>query len=203
MASQSDSSPSPAAPRKRAATTSKPASTARKPATRTRKAAAPSSTKRATTTAKRNATVASKARTNAARATANEAKSGAALVGTYAEKAVLVPVGAALSASDRVVEIVTELIDTYSTRKKTEAQLKRFERRGVGVRTRVEQEARKARQRAAHEVGLRRRSVEKGVSELDHRREEATKAVTERVDVVSKEIQSVASKVQDTVKSIA
>jgi hypothetical protein len=203
MASQSDSSSSkPAAPKRAATTTARKPAPARKPAT-ARKPAAQSATRRATTTAKRSATVAGKARSNAARATANEAKAGANLVGTYAEKAVLVPVGAALAASDRVVEMVTELIDTYSTRKKTEAQLKRFERRGISARTRIEKEAKKARTRAEHEVSRRRKVVGKGVSELDHRREEATKAVTDRVDVVSKEIQSVAAKVGDTVKSIA
>ena len=45
--------------------------------------------------------------------------------------------------------------------------------------------------------------MSKGVSVLDHRREDATKAVTDSVEVVSKEIQNVAAKVGDTVKSIA
>jgi hypothetical protein len=154
MASTSTASPaSSATPRKRAATTRKPATTRSTP-----RSAADRSSAQATT-AKRNATVASNARTRAARATATEAKSSAKLVGAYAERAVHVPVGAALTARDKVVELVAEMLDTYSTRKKTEAQLKRFERRG----------------------------------------EKATKVVTARVDDVSAQIQSVASRV----KSIA
>jgi hypothetical protein len=194
MASQTGSTSTPkATPPKRATTPRKPAATRAKP----------SATKQATTTAKRNATVASKARTNAARATKNEAKAGAALVGTYAEKAVLVPVGAALMARERVVEIVTEVLDTYSTRKKTEAQLKRFERRGMTAAKRLEREALKARKRAEHELGRRKSTVEKSVSDLDRRREEATKVVTDRVEDVSSQLHSVATKVGDTVKSIA
>ena len=129
MASEAKDKPSPqTAPRKRAATTRKPAAAASRPATAKKTPAATTSAR--TTTAKRNATVAGKARTRAAKATVTEAKSGAALVGSYAERAVLVPVGAALSARDRVVELVDELLDTFGTRKKAEAQLKRFERRG-------------------------------------------------------------------------
>lgn len=172
-----------AAPRKRAAAT-----TAKKPVT-------PQSPK---TTAKRNATVASNARAKAARATVTEAKSGAALVGTYAEKAVLVPVGAALTARDKVVELVEEVLETYSTRKKTEAQIKRFERRGISARNRIEREARKARTRAGREVGKHRSTV----SGLDRRREEATKAVTDAVEDVGAQIKSVATKAKDTVRSI-
>jgi prefoldin subunit 5 len=185
----------PAAPRKRAATTRKPASTASSSATPKRQSQ--------TTTVKRNATVASNARARAAKATVTEAKSGAKLVGTYAEKAVLVPVGAALTASDKVVELVGEIIDTYSTRKKTEAQLKRFERRGVTARTRIEKEARKARTRAEREVTRRRKTVEKRVTGLEKRADEATKVVTDRVEDVSSGLHTVASKVQETVKSIA
>lgn len=173
-----------AAPRKRAAAT-----TAKKPVT-------PQSPK---TTAKRNATVASNARAKAAKATVTEAKSGATLVGSYAEKAVLVPVGAALTARDKVVELVEEMLDTYSTRKKTEAQIKRFERRGISAKNRLETEARKARTRAGREVKKHKGTV----SGLDRRREDATKVVTGRVEDVGAQIKSVATMVQDTVKSIA
>src|SRR5713226_9527329 len=76
-----------------------------------------------------------------------EPKTGAELVQEYAERAVLIPVGAALTARDSVVETVTDLIDTYSTPKKAEAQLKRFERRGVTARNRLERNAKKTRTR--------------------------------------------------------
>src|SRR5207244_3608182 len=51
--------------------------------------------------------------------------------GDYAERAVLIPVGATLIARDRVVSGVTDTISLYSSSAKTQAQLRRFERRGV------------------------------------------------------------------------
>jgi hypothetical protein len=197
MASEANNTPStPAAPRKRAASTRKPAAATSKPSTATKASSQ-------TTTAKRNATVASKARTRAAKATVTEAKSGAALVGTYAERAVLVPVGAALTARDRVVEMVEEVIDTFGTRKKAEAQLKRFERRGITARDRLERQTRKARTRAERGVTRSKTTVESRISDLDRRRSEATKAVIDGVEDVGTQVQKAASKVQDTVKSIA
>ena len=53
------------------------------------------------------------------------------VLGDYAERAVLIPVGAALIARDRVVDSVSETISTYSSTSKTQAQLRRFERRGA------------------------------------------------------------------------
>ncbi|MEA2299338.1 MAG: hypothetical protein QOF77_2274 [Solirubrobacteraceae bacterium] len=201
MASAASTTSPKAAPRK-------PAASARKPAASrsTAKRSEPSTARRASTqatTAKRNATVAGKARTRAAKATVTEAKSGAAVVGTYAERAVLVPVGAALIARERVMDTVSDLVETYSTRKKTEAQLKRFERRGITARNRIDRETRKARTRVEKEMRRRGITVGRGVSDLDRVREEATKVVTGRVEDVSSQLQTVASKVQETVKSIA
>ena len=156
MASASTQSPSSAAPRKPAATTRKPATARSTPAS---SRATRSTAQRSSTQAKRNATVAGNARSRAVRATATEAKSSAKAVGAYAERAVHVPVGAVLTARDKVVELVSDMLATYSTRKKTEAQLKRFERRG----------------------------------------EKATKVVTARVDDVSTQIQSAASRVKSIV----
>src|ERR1700736_469207 len=70
----------------------------------------------------------------------------------YAERAVLVPVGAALTARDTVLKSVTELIGFYTSPKKAEAQLKRFERRGVTARNRLERQARKTRTRVEREL---------------------------------------------------
>ncbi len=159
MASASTTSPSSAARRKPAATTRKPATTRSAPASAGSTQSTAKRSRTQATTAKRNSTVASNARTRATRATVTEAKSSAKLVGAYAERAVHVPVGAALSAGDKVVELVVDMLDTYSTRKKTEAQLKRFERRG----------------------------------------EKATKVVSARVDDVSTQIQSAASRVKSIV----
>ena len=91
----------------------------------------------------------------------------AAVVGTYAERAVLIPVGAALTARDKVVSGVSDTISTYSTSTKAQAQMRRFERRGATARNRLEREVRKARVRVERELRQRRREIEKTVSELE------------------------------------
>jgi hypothetical protein len=75
---------------------------------------------------------------------------------SYAERAVLIPVGAALIARDRVVSGVNDTISTYSNTSKTQAQLRKFERRGNTARKRVEREIRKARISVERELRKRR-----------------------------------------------
>jgi hypothetical protein len=85
-------------------------------------------------------TAATKAKASATRARTTAAKDAAeakTVVKTrvekaaeVAEKSVLVPIGAALVTRDKVKAAIDELRSTYSTRKKTEAEFKRFERRG-------------------------------------------------------------------------
>src|SRR6476619_6090430 len=66
-----------------------------------------------------------------------------------AERAVLIPVGAALVARDRVVESVTEPAKPFRTRETAQRQierdLKRFERRGTTARNRVERRLKRTR----------------------------------------------------------
>jgi hypothetical protein len=64
---------------------------------------------------------------------------------TLAERAVLIPVGAALEARDRVASTVEGLVTTTRSRSALEKQLRRFERRGGTARTRLERRARTAR----------------------------------------------------------
>ena len=75
-------------------------------------------------------------------------------IGDYAERALLIPVGATL---------------------KAQAQLRRFERRGATARKRLEREVRKTRTRFERELRQRRRRVERTVSSLEHRREKIAK----------------------------
>jgi len=117
---------------------------------------------------------------------------GAGVIGDYAERAVLIPVGAALLARDRVVSSVTETVSTYSSTTKTQAQLRRFERRGVTARNRLEREVRKARVRVERQLRTRRRIVERSVNEIDDRREAFAKNGTDlagRVPEIAKEVQ--------------
>jgi len=83
---------------------------------------------------------------------AEEAKSAVARAGEMAEKAMLVQVGAALIAKERVEDAVEKLRSTYSTRKKTETQLRRFERRGSSALKSIERDAKKTRARIEKDV---------------------------------------------------
>jgi hypothetical protein len=166
-----------------APTASTPNSTPRKrrtAATGTRKTAARRSTARAASSR------ASTQRSAAAKATATEARTGAQLIGSYAERAVLVPVGAALVARDRVVQ----LLDNYSSPKKAEAQLKRFERRGATARNRFERQVRKTRTRVERQLRSQRRSAEKTISRLDRRRTSAAKNVRGQVETAQERVAS-------------
>jgi hypothetical protein len=110
----------------------------------------------------------------------------------YAERAVLIPVGAALIARDRVVDSVSDTLSTYSSTSKTQAQLRRFERRGATARSRLEREVRKARVRVERQLRERRRGIESTVSELEERRDAFTKSgsdLANRVPELANEIQ--------------
>jgi hypothetical protein len=96
-------------------------------------------------------------------------------LGDYAERAVLIPVGAALTARDRVVSTVNGAISVYSTPSKAQAQLRRFERRGATARNRLEREVRKARVRVERQLRQRRRVLERTVGELEDRRDTVAK----------------------------
>ena len=113
------------------------------------------------------------------------------MFGDYAERAVLIPVGVALTARDRVVSSVNDTISSYSTSTKAQAQLRRFERRGATARNRLEREVRKARVRVERELRQRRREIEKTVSELEDRR-----------DAVAKNGSELANRVQERVLSL-
>jgi hypothetical protein len=100
---------------------------------------------------------------------------------SYAERAVLIPVGAALIARERVVASVTDAIDNYSTASRANAQLRRFERRGNTARSRVEREIRKTRVRVEREVRQTRGRVEREVTRRRRDGEELASRVQERI----------------------
>jgi hypothetical protein len=111
--------------------------------------------------------------------------------GDYTERAVLIPVGAALIARDRVVSTVSDTISSYGSTTKAQAQLRRFERRGTTARNRLEREVRKARVRVERELRQRRRELEKTVSTLETRRDAVAKNVTELPNRVQERILSI------------
>jgi hypothetical protein len=118
--------------------------------------------------------------------------------GEYAERAVLIPVGATLIARDRVVSSVTDTISIYSSPTKTQAQLRKFERRGATARKRLEREVRKTRTRVERDLRQRRRKVEKTVTGLEQRRDELVKNGSD----LANRVPEVAGRVQERILSI-
>jgi len=121
------------------------------------------------------------------------------LLGDYAERAVLIPVGAALIARERVVDSVGETLSTYSSPSKTQAQLRRFERRGATARSRLEREVRKARVQAERQLRERRRTIEGTVSDLEERRDALTKGSS---DLFTNRVPELANRVQERILSL-
>jgi hypothetical protein len=107
---------------------------------------------------------------------------------TVAETAVDFPVGAVLSVTDRV----TELVEPFSGRNAAEKQLKsyrtelrrrvkRTERRGATARRRAATEARKTRNRVEREARKRQRTVE---TTIKRNRDELQERVRKAVDLL-------------------
>jgi hypothetical protein len=93
---------------------------------------------------------------SAKRATTGRSSTTSTAKSSYAERAVLIPVGAALTARDRLVSSVNDTITSYSSTSKAQAQLRKFERRGATARKRLEREVRKARTSVERELRKRR-----------------------------------------------
>jgi hypothetical protein len=139
---------------------------------KTRRTTAPKSASRAKSATKRTTASGSSASTKrSTQAVKNDTLS------SYAERAVLIPVGAALIARERVVST----IDTYSSPSKANAQLRKFERRGNTARSRVEREIRKTRVRVEREVRQTRGRVEREVTRRKRDGEELANRVQERI----------------------
>jgi hypothetical protein len=167
----------------------------RKPARRKPAAKAAASTRATRTTKRRTKAKASRTRavhqTGAAvKAAESASRDNTQVFGDYAERAVLIPVGAALTARDRIVSNVTDTISTVSSTSKTQQQLKKFERRGATARKRLEREVRKARVRVEREMRQRRRELGKTVSEIEDRREAIAKNGSDIANQVQERILS-------------
>lgn len=118
-----------------------------------------------TTTPKPRASAASKKRTT----TAPKRTASASKQSSTAERAVLIPVGAALIARERVLSGVNEAITNYNSTSKASAQLRKFERRGATARNRFEREVRKTRVRVERELRQRRREGEELATRVQER----------------------------------
>ena len=160
------------------------AKTARKSAAGKTTSARRTSAARSSTSAKASHAKGARTRTaHQAEATLRQAETATretvGVFGDYAERAVLIPVGAALIAREKVVASVNDTISSYGSTSKAQAQLRRFERRGATARNRLEREIRKARVRVERQLRQRRREIERTVSELDERRDAVTKNGTD------------------------
>jgi hypothetical protein len=124
-----------------------------------------------------------------------EGAPASAALGDYAERAILIPVGAALIARERVVSSVNDTISSYSSPSKTRAQMRRFERRGSTARNRLEREVRKTRVRVERELRQRRREIERTVSNLDDRRDTVTRNGTD----LANRVPELANRVQERI----
>jgi hypothetical protein len=107
---------------------------------------------------------------------------------TAAERAVDLPVGAVLTVTDRI----SELVEPFTGRTAAERQLKsyrtelrrrvkRTERRGATARRRATTEARKTRNRVEREARNRRRTVE---TNLKRNRDELEQRVRKAIDLL-------------------
>jgi chromosome segregation ATPase len=115
-------------------------------------------------------------------------------VGDYAERAVLIPVGAALVARERVATSVSDALSSYSTPTKAQAQLRKFERRGSTARSRLEREVRKTRTRVERELRERRR-------ELEERRDSLTKSLSAQVEQTQSQIEKAQAQIEEAVRA--
>jgi hypothetical protein len=147
---------------------------------KTRRSTAPKSAARAKTT-KRAATSASRASNSSASAKRSTQAVKNGTVSSYAERAVLIPVGAALIAREQVLARVNDTIDAYASPSKANAQLRKFERRGHTARNRLEREVRKTRVRVEREVRQTRGRVEREVRRRQREGEELAGRVQERI----------------------
>ena len=166
------------------------AATARKAPT-ARRGAAGKTTQAKSTKAKAARTRSIHQTQSAVRQTEIAARNTVDVFGDYTERAVLIPVGAALIARDRVVSSVNDVVASYGSTTKAQAQLRRFERRGTTARNRLEREVRKARVRVERELRQRRRDLEQTVNTLEERRDAVAKNVTELPNRVQERILSI------------
>jgi protoporphyrinogen oxidase len=97
---------------------------------------------------------------------------------------VLIPVGAALEARDRVADTVGELVTTTRSRTALEKQLKRFERRGGSARTQLEREVRRTRTRLERQTRTARRGFDEQRTQVRKNLDVNVEALTTRVEKV-------------------
>jgi hypothetical protein len=166
--------------------------------------------KRATTEAKSSISAAATANKKAVKKTAAAEKKVITAeknqVQSVAEVAVDLPVGVALSVSDRISDLVEPWTDRSKAEKQIKAYrtqlrktLKRTERRGSSARRKATTEARKTRTRVEREARRRQRTVE---TTLKKNRTEVESRVRRAIDEQTSRAQGLVDQVTDQLASI-
>ena len=124
------------------------------------------------------------ARATATRTTSNRPATRAERAQQLAERAVLIPVGVALEARDRVADTVGELVTTTRSRTALEKRLEHFERRGGSARRELEREVRRTRTRLERQTRTARRGFERQRTQVGKNLDLNVEALTTRVEKV-------------------
>jgi hypothetical protein len=121
----------------------------------------------------------------------------------WAERAVLVPVGASLLARDNLVSTVRDLSTRYTTRTSLVHELRRYERRGSTARNRFERQVRRTRTRFERELRQRRNLIQKTIKQNRRRFEREVRSVRKDLQkqsgLVSARVEKVVSDAQDLI----
>ena len=181
-----------------------------------RKAAA----RKAAATRKRNATArrAKTTQTSAQRTADNGLGTGVAgleVVAAQAERAVLIPVGAALVARDSLVEAAKPYFTNRESaereltklQRQVRTDLRKFERRGNTARNRVQRQVKRTRTRVERELRQRRtqaiRFVRRNRREAERQVKSARRDAERQVKTARREVERQVERVQDQVTSLA
>ena len=140
--------------------------------------------KRAPAKRKPRAATAPKASARTTRTTSTRPATRTERAQLIAERVVLIPVGAALEARDRVAGTVEELVTTTRSRSALEKQLGRFERRGGSARTQLEREVRRTRTRLERQTRGARRGFERQRTQARKSLDTNVEQLTTRVEKV-------------------
>ena len=142
--------------------------------------------RKAAATRKRNAARRSQAARKAAETRAQAELTYLGVLQAQVERAVLIPVGAALVARDTLLEASKP----FTTRESATREIRRFERRGATARNRVKREVKRARTRVERELRQRRTRIEREVRGLVKDFETRAEPVTKNVELVQARLEN-------------
>ena len=139
----------------------------------------------------------------AARQARNATRETAGVFGDYAERAVLIPVGAALIARDRVVSSVNDTISSYSSTHQGPGPAAYASSVAASTaRNRLEREVRKARVRVERELRQRRAEIETHGERHGQRHRRSPRAIAKNGSELANRVPELANPVQERILSL-